>query len=69
VATSRPLHRNAADARDPDGRLIAIMDRAIHVYTAPGVPIAVLPRCASDQIDLIELVDLVERDGVFPLPR
>ncbi len=59
----------AGQLLEPDGRLIALRDRDIHVSTARGVSVAVLSRSASDQIDLIELTDLVERSGVFPLPR
>lgn len=59
----------AAQLLDADGRLIALRDGAIHVATGSGAPVAVLESGSADQVELDELVELCERDGVFPAPR
>jgi NADPH:quinone reductase-like Zn-dependent oxidoreductase len=52
-----------------DGRLIAIREGALHVSTARGEPLVVEEHAAPGLVDLGELVDLVERAGVFPVTR
>jgi NADPH:quinone reductase-like Zn-dependent oxidoreductase len=54
---------------EPEGRLIAIRRGDIHVWSARGVPVAVQQASPPGEIDLSELVELVEREGVFPIPR
>ncbi len=54
---------------EPGGRLIAIQSGAIRVSSARGAPVAVEAARPPGELDLRELVELVERDGVFPIPR
>ncbi len=57
----------AALLLEPDGRLVAIRDGTVLIAAARALQ-AATPHAADDG-DLLELVDLVERDGVFPVPR